>query len=128
VDSGREWRGGQNQVRLTASGLLARGHSVVLACRRGGPLAARARSAGIDVREIPFGSELSPRPALALARLLRDVRPQIVQAHDPHSLTASLLAVAPGVPLLSSPHDGSTSLRVRSLRDSSTNWRRWSSQ
>lgn len=95
VDAGREWRGGQNQVRLTALGMLARGHDVSLACRRGAPLAARAREAGIAVHEIPFGGELSPRSAIAIARVLERVRPEIVQAHDPHSLTACLLGRAP---------------------------------
>jgi glycosyltransferase involved in cell wall biosynthesis len=95
VDAGRDWRGGQNQVRLTALGMLARGHQVALACRRGAPLATRAREAGVDVHEVPFGGELSPRSALAVARVLDGVGPQIIQAHDPHSLTACLLARAP---------------------------------
>jgi L-malate glycosyltransferase len=95
VDAGREWRGGQNQVRLTATGMKSRGHEVVLAARRGGILAARAREAGLLVHEIPFGSELSPRAAVAMAGVLAAVRPQIVQAHDPHALTACLLATAP---------------------------------
>ena len=46
VDSAAGWRGGQNQVLLTAQGMAARGHEVVLACRRGGALEARAREAG----------------------------------------------------------------------------------
>ena len=38
VDSARGWRGGQNQVLLTAQGQARRGHAVVLACQRGGVL------------------------------------------------------------------------------------------
>jgi glycosyltransferase involved in cell wall biosynthesis len=102
VDAGREWRGGQNQVRLTAQGMRRRGHEVVLAARCGGVLAARAREAGLTVHEVPFGSELSPRAAAAMAGVLERVQPQIVQAHDPHSMTACLLATAlrPGIPIV----------------------------
>jgi L-malate glycosyltransferase len=102
VDAGREWRGGQNQVQLTVSGMRGRGHEVILAARRGGALAVRARAAGLLVHEIPFGSELSLPAAAATARVLEAVRPQIVQAHDPHALTACLLAGAlrPRVPIV----------------------------
>jgi glycosyltransferase involved in cell wall biosynthesis len=95
VDSGRDWRGGQNQVWLTASGMAARGHEVTLACRAGSPLGARARAAGLPLRELGFGGELSPRTAVAMARILEDVRPDVIQAHDPHALTGCLLAMAP---------------------------------
>jgi glycosyltransferase involved in cell wall biosynthesis len=102
VDAGREWRGGQNQVRLTVQGMRRHGHEVVLAARRGGVLAERARESGISVHEVPFGSELSPLAAAAMAGVLERVRPQVVQAHDPHSMTACLLATAlrPGIPIV----------------------------
>ena len=96
VDTARAWRGGQNQVLLTARAWRARGHEVVLACRRGGALAARAREAGLDVRAVPFRGDLWPAAAWALARVLREVPPDVVQLHDPHALSAGLLARAPG--------------------------------
>ena len=92
VDSGREWRGGQNQVLLTCSGMSARGHQVTLACRRGSPLEARARAAGVEVAPVDFGGELSPRPAWQVARVTARMQPDIVQAHDPHAITAAHLA------------------------------------
>ena len=33
VDTARGWRGGQNQVLLTAKGMERRGHEVIVACR-----------------------------------------------------------------------------------------------
>ena len=36
VDTAAGWRGGQNQVLLTALGQAARGHEVTVACRAGG--------------------------------------------------------------------------------------------
>jgi L-malate glycosyltransferase len=102
VDSAASWRGGQNQVLLTARAMASRGHEVVLACRRGGALAARALEAGLDVREVPFRGDLWPAAAWALARMLREVAPRVVQLHDPHALSAGLLArgLGPRVPLV----------------------------
>jgi glycosyltransferase involved in cell wall biosynthesis len=88
VDSGREWRGGQNQVLLSCLGMKARGHEVALACRRASPLHERAEKAGLEVAPVDFGGELSPRPAFQVARALGRLRPAVVQAHDPHALTA----------------------------------------
>jgi glycosyltransferase involved in cell wall biosynthesis len=92
VDSAAAWRGGQNQALLAARGMAARGHAVTLACRAGGVLAERARAAGLDVRAVPFGGDLDPRAALVLARVARDVRPEVAQLHDPHALAAGWLA------------------------------------
>jgi len=92
VDSAIGWRGGQNQVLLTAKGMAARGHRVVLACRSGGALEARARGEGLDVHGLPWAGDLSPRAMLHLARLLRRVRPDVLHLHDPHALAAGLLA------------------------------------
>lgn len=92
VDSAASWRGGQNQVLLTALGMTARGHEVVIACQRGGALASRAREAGLDVRPLAFRGDLWPAAAWGLARLLRGFSPDVVQLHDPHALSAGLLA------------------------------------
>jgi glycosyltransferase involved in cell wall biosynthesis len=92
VDSAREWRGGQNQVLLTATGMARRGHDVVVACQRGGRLEERARAAGLDVRGLPFRGDLSPSAAWGLRRIVRETRAQAVQAHDPHALGAVMLA------------------------------------
>ena len=60
VDTALSWRGGQNQVLLTARGMVARGHAVAVACRRGGALETRLRGTGIDTFPIAFRGE--PRP------------------------------------------------------------------
>lgn len=92
VDSARGWRGGQNQALLTAGGMGARGHEVVLACQAGGILAERARAAGLAVRELSFRGDLSPSPAWALRAAVREARPDVVQLHDPHAVSAGLIA------------------------------------
>ena len=92
VDSARGWRGGQNQALLTARGMAARGHDVTVACQAGGTLAERARAAGLAVRELAFRGDLSPTAVLALAAAMRESRPDVVQLHDPHAVSAGLLA------------------------------------
>ena len=92
VDTAASWRGGQNQVLLSAGGMAARGHSVALACRAGGVLEGRARAAGIDVHAFPFRGDWSPTAALRLAGLARRFGPDVVHAHDPHALAAVVLS------------------------------------
>jgi L-malate glycosyltransferase len=92
VDTATTWRGGQNQVLLTARGQAARGHEVVVACRRGGALEGRAREAGIAVRSLPFHGDLWPPAVLGLARALRETRPDVLQLHDPHAVGSGVAA------------------------------------
>ena len=99
VDSAAGWRGGQNQVLLTAKGMAARGHRVTLACRSGGALEARARDQGLDVAGLPLRGDLSLRASAMLAGLLRRTRPDVVQLHDPHALAAGLLAARAAPPV-----------------------------
>ncbi len=92
VDSAATWRGGQNQVLLTALGMAERGHEVKLVCQRRGALQERSRAAGLATHPLRFRGEVSPAGALGLARLMRAFRPDVVHAHDPHALAAAGLA------------------------------------
>lgn len=92
VDSAGGWRGGQNQVLLTARGMRDRGHDVLLACRAGGVLESRARDVGLRVAPVSFHGDLSPGAVWSVRRALSSFRPEIVQLHDPHALSAGTLA------------------------------------
>jgi glycosyltransferase involved in cell wall biosynthesis len=92
LDSAATWRGGQNQVHLTVQGMTRRGHEAVLACRRASPLEERARAEGLTVRGVPFRGDLWPPAILTLARILRRDRPDVLLLHDPHAVSAGLLA------------------------------------
>jgi glycosyltransferase involved in cell wall biosynthesis len=104
ADSARSWRGGQNQVLLTARGMASRGHEVWLACQTEGALESRALQAGLRVRPMAFHGELSPGAVIGLARLVREIRPDVVHLHDPHAVSAGLAAssLAPGLRLIAS--------------------------
>jgi glycosyltransferase involved in cell wall biosynthesis len=92
VDTAAGWRGGQNQVLLTARGMARLGHPVLIAARAGGALEARARAEGLEVRGLPFRGDLWPPAVLALSGLLREFRPEVAQLHDPHAISAGLAA------------------------------------
>ncbi len=100
VDTATSWRGGQNQVLLTARGMAERGHTVVVACRRGSELESRAREAALSVWPLPFGADVAPRAVIGLARHLRAFRADVVQLHDPHAAGCGAMAslLADGVP------------------------------
>jgi len=100
VDAGREWRGGQNQVRLLTRE-LAREQDVdlLLVTKRGGTLARRAASEGVSVREVPWSLSVDPRAWWGIRSLLRTFRPDIVHVHDSHSLSLSRSA-SPGATLI----------------------------
>jgi glycosyltransferase involved in cell wall biosynthesis len=92
VDTARSWRGGQNQVLLTSLGMAERGHEVTLACRAGGELLARADAARVRTRPALFQGDLGPFGILGLMRALIEARPDVMQLHDPHAVSAGLVA------------------------------------
>ena len=95
IDTARSWRGGQNQVLLTARGLAARGHEVVVVAHPDGEL--RKRLAG-DVEVVPLAprNEVDLPAAWRLARLIRERQPEVVHAHDPHGVAAAATAISLG--------------------------------
>jgi glycosyltransferase involved in cell wall biosynthesis len=86
------WAGGQNQLWLLAQGLAGRGHRQWIVTRAGSALAGRARAEGFDVIEHPYHGEVDPRVYGSLRRWLRRHRPDVVHAHDSHSLMPAAVA------------------------------------
>ena len=94
VDAGREWRGGQNQVRLLTRELQREpGVDVRLLTSRDGHLARRAAAAGVAVLPVPWTIGLDPRAWLTLCRRISRWRPDIVHVHDSHALSLARVAV-----------------------------------
>lgn len=92
IDTGRTWRGGQNQALLTVLGLRGRGHRTVLVAHPRGELRRRA-SEGPDLIPLAPRSELDLAAAWRLGRILRDLNPAIVHAHDPHGVAMAAAAL-----------------------------------
>lgn len=90
VDSGREWRGGQNQARLLARALgMQSGIDVRLVTRRGSELARRAALANVTVSGVPWLLGPDPVAAFLVARLVRSFQPDVLHVHDAHALTVA---------------------------------------
>ena len=92
IDTARTWRGGQNQALLTVLGLRALGHRTILVAHPKGELRRRA-SEGLDLVPLVPRSELDLASAWRLARLVREYRPAIVHAHDPHAVAMAASAL-----------------------------------
>ena len=92
IDTARSWRGGQNQALLTVRGLRALGHRAELVAHPDGEL--RKRAQGIDVIPLAPRSEVDVSAAWRLARIVRDLAPDIIHAHDPHGVAMASMALS----------------------------------
>jgi glycosyltransferase involved in cell wall biosynthesis len=97
IDTARTWRGGQQQVLLTVLGLRARGHRAVLVAHRDGELYRRA-SEGPDLVPLAPVGEIDLATAWKLSKIIREWKPQVVHAHDPHAVSMASLALSFGAP------------------------------
>ncbi|MEU5308438.1 glycosyltransferase [Streptomyces sp. NPDC021562] len=106
---------------------LTAGLRVTVACP-GGELAARARDLGAEVRE--WYADRSPGAGLPdevrrLARLLDEVRPELVHAHSAKAGLAGRLAVRGRVPTVFQPHAWSFEAVDGATAALALRWERW---
>jgi glycosyltransferase involved in cell wall biosynthesis len=97
IDTARTWRGGQNQVLLTVTGLAELGQQALLVAHESGELRRRARE-GLRVVGFAPRSEFDVHAAWQLAKILVDFQPQVIHAHDP--MAVALVAMALEMPAL----------------------------
>jgi glycosyltransferase involved in cell wall biosynthesis len=93
IDTAKTWRGGQRQVLLTVLGLRERGHRTVLVAHPDGELAQRA-SEGHDLIRLAPRTEVDLHAAWKLSRIVKELQPDIVHAHDPHAVAVASLALS----------------------------------
>lgn len=94
---GRDWRGGERQVRLLTRVLAPRTDlTQLIAAGRTSRLAEALLDDGRQVLQLPWAAAWDPRAWLGLVRQLRairrDTRPLLLHAHDSHALALGLLA------------------------------------
>jgi glycosyltransferase involved in cell wall biosynthesis len=100
IDTARTWRGGQGQVMHTVMGLRALNHRTALVAHPDGELF-RRMSEGTDLIPLAPRNEIDLAAAWRLSRVLKQLRPAIVHAHDPHAVAMAATAlsiVAPSPP------------------------------
>lgn len=84
IDTGKEFRGGQDLVLSLARGLNKRGNRQLILCPETSPLAKQATSADLDVMPLPHIG--------ALRRLVRERQFDVIHAHDAKAQTISFRA------------------------------------
>jgi L-malate glycosyltransferase len=92
IDTARTWRGGQNQVLQLVTGLESLGHPTWLVAHARGELKQRAQE---GLRFVGFAprSEFDVQAAWQLGRVLKDVKPDVVHAHDPMAVALTAMAL-----------------------------------
>jgi len=86
LDSGINWRGGQQQIDYLVGGLRRLGVQQHLALRQKGALESCLGQSGLAVSALPLSSELSPVSILKLRRVVTQFQPAVIHAHDSRTL------------------------------------------
>jgi glycosyltransferase involved in cell wall biosynthesis len=95
VDTARTWRGGQNQVLLTVLGMRAAGHRAALVAHPAGELRQRAAE-GLELVPLAPKTEMDLSAAFRFARVIKQLQPDVVHAHDPHAVAMAALGLSMG--------------------------------
>lgn len=102
IDTARTWRGGQSQVLTTLMGLRALGHRTLLVAHSEGELRQRAKE-GLDLVALAPKTEMDLTAAWRLSRIIKQLKPDIVHAHDPHGVAMAGLALSMSTQLVKPP-------------------------
>jgi glycosyltransferase involved in cell wall biosynthesis len=102
IDTARTWRGGQNQVLVTVMGLRALGHRTLLVANPNGVLRQRAKE-GLDLLPLAPRNEMDLGAAWRLSRVIKQLRPDVLHAHDPHGVAMAALALSMSTQLAKPP-------------------------
>jgi|GEM_PF-160831 len=81
LNPARRFHGGEVQTLALCAGLVERGHETLLVAQPGSPLAARARAAGVEVRELRMRTEFDFLAARRLRRLMRQSDAAALHCH-----------------------------------------------
>lgn len=102
LDAGRDWRGGQRQVMLLASGLRERGLEPLVVSAPKSPLIHKLHDRGIAASAVAMRSDWDLAAARRVRTLIRTWRPDVLHAHDARSHAIALLALfrRPHIPLI----------------------------
>jgi glycosyltransferase involved in cell wall biosynthesis len=122
IDTARTWRGGQNQVLVTAMGLRSLGHRTILVAHADGELRQRAQE-GLDLVPLTPRTEMDLSAAWRLSRLIKRLGPDIVHAHDPHGVAMAALALSMSTQLAKPPLVASRRVDFHMKNNSMSRWK-----
>jgi L-malate glycosyltransferase len=122
IDTARTWRGGQNQVLVTVMGLRALGHRTMLVAHADGVLRERAAE-GMELVPLAPRMEMDLSAAWRLSRIIKQVKPDIVHAHDPHGVAMAALALSMSTQLAKPPLIAQRRVDFRIRGNSLSRWK-----
>jgi glycosyltransferase involved in cell wall biosynthesis len=122
IDTAKEWRGGQSQVKYTVLGLRALGYRAVLVAHPEGELL-KQMSEGLDLVPLAPRNEIDLAAAWRLSRVIKQVRPDVVHAHDPHAVAMAATALSIASPAPRPALVASRRIEFRIARNSFSRWK-----
>ena len=122
IDTARSWRGGQSQVMYTVLGLREIGQRAALVAHPEGELY-RRMTEGLDLIPLAPRHEVDLAAAWRLSRVLKQLRPDVIQAHDPHGVAMASLALSIATPSPRPPLVASRRVEFRIARNSFSRWK-----
>ncbi len=97
IDTETSWRGGPNQVLYTVTGLRASGHRAVVVADPDSELFRRMRE-GVDLVPLAARAGIDMSAAWGLSRVIKQVKPDLVHAHEPRAVALATLAMSIAAP------------------------------
>jgi glycosyltransferase involved in cell wall biosynthesis len=122
IDTARTWRGGQGQVLHTVMGLREMRHRTALVAHPDGELY-RRMSEGTDLVPLAPRNEIDLAAAWRMSRVLKQLRPEIVHAHDPHAVAMAATALSIASPSPAPPLVASRRIEFRIGGNSFSRWK-----
>jgi L-malate glycosyltransferase len=122
IDTGRGWRGGQIQVMHTVMGLRAVGERAALVANPDGALIQRM-SEGMDIIPLAPTHDVDLAAAWRLSRVLKQLKPDVVHAHDPHAVAMAATALSIASPNPRIALVAARRLDLRMARNSFSKWK-----
>ncbi|HEY6359535.1 MAG TPA: glycosyltransferase [Vicinamibacterales bacterium] len=122
IDTARSWRGGQSQVMYTVIGLRVLWHRAALVAHPEGALLERMRE-GLDLIPLAPRNEIDLSAAWRLSRVLKQLQPDVLHAHDPHAVAMAATALSIAGPTPRPPLVASRRVEFRIATNSFSRWK-----
>src|SRR5688500_2571794 len=121
IDTSRNWSGGSNQVMYTVMGLRARREQAALVAHPDSELF-RRMSEGTDLIPLAPSHDIDLAASWRLSRVIRQLKPDAVHAHDPQAVTMAATALSVTSPTPMPDLDAARRIEARVSHSSFSRW------